>query len=269
MGIFQKLFGNSRKEPVEPEIEEELQKDTLPVAERYEKVLKELEPYKRIAYVPITKQVKPQFCEASKIGGLPYLNADNPWPICPNCSQHMALFLQINRPELPIDPKPGILQLFYCIGDDKTHCESDLEAWEPFSKGSVVRLVEYSGTSLQEDVESDLVLSEKRILSWDEKADYPHLEESMGLGHEMDDDLYEYMETREGLATEGDKLYGWPYWVQGEEYPNDRETETQMELFFQLDSEVNLDFMFGDCGVGHVTISPDNEKEMAFAWACH
>lgn len=65
-----------------------------------------------------------------------------------------------------------------------------------------------------------------------------------------------------------DKLYGWPYWIQSVEYPFDRKTESQMQLLFQFDSEDNLPYMFGDAGIGHLTQSPDNDKELGFGWAC-
>jgi uncharacterized protein YwqG len=41
-----------------------------------------------------------------------------------------------------------------------------------------------------------------------------------------------------------------------------------MALVFQLDSEDNLDFMFGDSGVAHVTQCPQHPDIVALAWAC-
>jgi uncharacterized protein YwqG len=90
------------------------------------------------------------------------------------------------------------------------------------------------------------------------------------LGVFIDIDAYELLEEVEkGIPLSGDKLFGWPYWVQSIEYPFDRTTGSQMELLFQLDSEVNLPYMFGDMGVGHLTYSKDNPSELAFGWACH
>jgi uncharacterized protein YwqG len=86
----------------------------------------------------------------------------------------------------------------------------------------------------------------------------------------LEDEVEEIIYTEELRPTlQGDKLFGFPYWVQSIEYPNDRETGTRMELLFQIDSEDNLPYMFGDVGVGHITQSPDNENELTFAWACH
>jgi len=37
---------------------------------------------------------------------------------------------------------------------------------------------------------------------------------------------------------------------------------------FQLASENNLPYMFGDAGIGHLTQSPENKEELGFGWAC-
>jgi uncharacterized protein YwqG len=81
--------------------------------------------------------------------------------------------------------------------------------------------------------------------------------------------VQELLEEREkGITIAQDKLFGWPCWVQSEEYPYDRKTQARMELLFQLGWEDNLPYMFGDAGIGHLTKSPDDENELAFGWAC-
>lgn len=66
----------------------------------------------------------------------------------------------------------------------------------------------------------------------------------------------------------GDKLGGWPAWVQGVEYPDCPRCGARMALLFQLDSEENVPWMFGDVGCGHVTRCPAHPDEVAFGWAC-
>ncbi|MDJ0556950.1 MAG: hypothetical protein QNJ68_21390 [Microcoleaceae cyanobacterium MO_207.B10] len=41
-----------------------------------------------------------------------------------------------------------------------------------------------------------------------------------------------------------------------------------MQLVFQVDSNDNLPFMFGDVGCGHITQCKDHKNIVAFAWAC-
>jgi uncharacterized protein YwqG len=70
------------------------------------------------------------------------------------------------------------------------------------------------------------------------------------------------------IAKNGDKLGGWPYWIQGAEYPDCPECGARMEVVFQLDSNNNLPFMFGDVGCGHITQCPRHKDVVTFAWAC-
>ena len=42
-----------------------------------------------------------------------------------------------------------------------------------------------------------------------------------------------------------------------------------MRLVFQLDSEDNLPFMFGDLGIGHITQCPTRLHVVTFHWHCH
>lgn len=236
----------------------------------FEEVIEALQPYKRTAYIPQAKEVKSEFSAHSKIGGFPYLRNAEDWPVCPSCNKHMQLFLQLNLAELPAQASEGLLQLFYCTNDEPL-CEDELEAYFPFSKATCCRKVDLGGASAQTSPTMENPFPEKRILDWEAKDDYPHFEEYDDLDIDLDveDEVYEEMESSgKGWALAGDKLFGWPHWIQGVEYPDDRTTGSTMGLVFQLDSEINLPHMFGDAGVGHLTQSPDNADELSFGWAC-
>lgn len=233
-----------------------------------QRLLAQLEPFKKTAYIPATESVGSAFTADSKIGGLPYLRNGGDWPVCPNCNNHMQLFLQLNLNELPVNAENSLIQLFYCT-NDKPMCESDCEAYFPFSKSVVCRKIKVENPPVE--ITPTLVgpFHEKRIIGWIPIDDYPHYDELADLGLNLDEEDFEILEiAEEGISIAGDKLFGWPHWVQSVEYPFDRKTGSQMNLLFQLDSEVNLPYMFGDSGIGHLTQSPDNENELAFAWAC-
>ncbi|UTW62276.1 DUF1963 domain-containing protein [bacterium SCSIO 12741] len=228
-----------------------------------------LKPLARDAWLPETVVHQAEHSSHTKFGGLPYLTQESPWPQCPNCGDHMQLFLQFNLQDHPTKPEEGIIQLFYCTHSDP-HCESDLEAFFPFSAAVVCRRVEYKGESLQVTPQIEELFEEKRLNRWEHILDYPTAEEYDDLGLEqMDDEVGEWLYENGYAATSGDKLGGWPLWIQGVEYPHNPQTGEVMQLLFQLDSEVNLPFMFGDSGVGHLTVSPNDEKLMAFGWACY
>jgi uncharacterized protein YwqG len=267
MSFLKKLFGgkNQVNSPVEQEShsQEEIEK-------AFSKSIEKLNEFKRTAYIPTTESNKASFSNKSKFGGLPYLRDENDWPVCPNCKKNMQLFVQLNLNELPAQKENGLAQLFYCTTSEPL-CESDMEAFFPFSKSVECRIIETDSESAKIEPGIDELFEEKQITGWTPKDDYPHFEEyeQLGIELELEDDVYELMEEREiGLPIEQDKLFGWPYWVQSVEYPFDRKTETQMELLFQLASEDNLPYMFGDAGIGHLTQSPDNKEELGFGWAC-
>lgn len=243
---------------------------SLDTEAKFKKLMEALEKHKRKAYLPTTKVVTPRFSSKSKIGGLPYLRNTEDWPVCPNCKKHMQLFLQLNMSEIPEKKATGLVQLFYCTNTDP-HCELYSEAFFPFAESVVCRKIDVNGESASIEPNIENMFEERQISEWEVKDDYPHFEEyeQLGIDIDLDYDIYDLIEERKvGLTLDGDKLFGWPSWAQSVEYPYDRQTEKQMELLFQLDSEINLPYMFGDAGIAHLTQSPDNESELAFAWAC-
>lgn len=240
------------------------------IEQQYQEALKALEPYRRDAYLPHCFTTEPAFSPHHKMGGLPYLRHEDDWPVCPGCGKHMQLFLQLDMSLIPEKKSDGLVQLFYCTSVEPKHCEVDHDGWEPFSQNAIRRLIHVDGPSAQIKYDIDELFPENRISGWERVDDYPDWEERSELG--IGSDTYEIsdlMEEREeGNTKGGDKLFGWPLWVQGTEYPSDRTTGSTMELLFQIHSEDNLPFMFGDLGTGHLTQSPDNQEELGFGWAC-
>lgn len=253
-------------------------------------VLRQLAPWReanrRSAWKPVvTKGDGKLTC--SKFSGVPWLGSSESWPVCSICKQPLQLFLQLDLADLPPEQKNrfgnGLLQLFYC-----TH-ECDAPKWEPFSEGKLVRVVKpYCAGSIQEVPIKKGYFPAKRISGWKAMDDYPGTQEHDELGLTIDFDFSKNVARVEcrplklvfenqsmsipdeiSIATNGDKLGGWPFWIQGEEYPHCPDCGARMELVFQLDSKKNLPFMFGDVGCGHITQCPKHKDVVTFAWACH
>ena len=103
-----------------------------------------------------------------------------------------------------------------------------------------------------------VVLPAKRITGWQPFIDYPHPPDHDDLGVTYDYDFTakpmktsirsrepnfsadaivdEELAEKVSIAQAGDKLAGWPLWVQGPEYPDCPTYSTLMRLLFQLDS---------------------------------
>jgi hypothetical protein len=220
----------------------------------------------------------------SRFGGEPDMLPGEAWPACTSCKKPMRFLLQLDLASLPKRPGgEGLLQLFYCSTD-----AGDCETWRAFSGAQLARLVDgrLERRRLPEGVEA---ANDQAIERWDAVADYPSAEDhrALGIGYEydfkaktvriqcpeigLDDaglDIDKYGAEAISSASEGDKLFGWPHWVQGAEYPNCPECGARMEHVFQLDSDQGAGLMFGDCGVGHITQCPKHPNVLAFGWAC-
>jgi uncharacterized protein YjbI with pentapeptide repeats/uncharacterized protein YwqG len=71
------------------------------------------------------------------------------------------------------------------------------------------------------------------------------------------------------LLPFGDKLAGWPHWVQSIEYPNCPVCSKLMDrLVFEFASDDNVPFLWGDVGVGYILQCPDHVEQLAFLWQC-
>lgn len=219
----------------------------------------------------------------ARFGGAALLADNEDWPSCVTCRRPMQFFLQFPLSSLPPGTAhgEGILQLFYCSTDDGA-CET----WWPFSGTHLVRLL----TAPSAVVAHPLNLRPMRpraVTGWTELVDYPHPEEHPSLGLTYDYDFQRKrvsvsapsfgIEVRDlgfdaaetiGDAVQGDKLGGWPAWVQSVEYPACTVCGREMALVFQLDSENNVDHMFGDAGCGHITQCREHPEVLAFGWAC-
>ena len=242
--------------------------------------------HRRTAWQPVTG-AEASVPSLSWFGGGPIMQAGQTWPTCAHCRQPMRFMLQLDLSTLPAEHgfglREGLVQLFYCSTDD-----GNCETWAPFSGAQEARFSGKAGTEVAAPEGVDPF--PKRVISgWKAVADYPSPQEHDELGVTCDYDFQNELvtvacpsleirlesldidlEVAECIATAqgGDKLAGWPFWIQGAEYPSCPECSARMHLLFQLDSEDHLPYMFGDVGCGHLTQCPNHPKILAFGWAC-
>lgn len=209
----------------------------------------------------------------SKVGGQPYLPKAMTWPTTPD--GHALFFLaQINFAELPAlapFPSKGIVQ-FYINDDDLYGMDFD-----DAEKQDTFRVLFHS------DVKEDLSLLQTKLpnTDWEEDLLPHHPEECypliFGLGEEVvpisDYQFYQHFgsdffrqfgeaewevmgQLEKSLRSQGHKLGGYAYFTQDDP----RRKEDPMLLLLQLDSDEQMDLMWGDMGVGHFFI---REKDLA------
>lgn len=232
-------------------------------------LLRKVAPFRRDAWHPDVVEGDGDAL-ASKFSGRPWLRRGEGWPACGNCGRPLQLFVQLNARDLPPEGARvlggGMVQLFYCTREEPL-CEVECEAFLPGAKSTLVRWIAPAeladGATAEPPPE---MFPPRRIVAWRKSDDYPNWEELGDLGVTLDDGESEALGDR--FPSPGDKLLGWPFWVQGVEYPHCPDCGRRMELLFQLDSEDNLPYMFGDSGAGHVTRCPDHPHRLAFGWAC-
>ena len=198
--------------------------------------------------------------------------------MCGGCNRPMRLFVQLDLatlpPELPHPHREGMVQLFYCTSTDPA-CEVDHEAWQPFGKSSLARWLSPDELRVAAaprrkakafDAAPDAADDEPAavIVGWDQgPPELPGYEEEVPPlpdDEEIDDAL---------RPRPGDKLGGWPAWVQGPEYPRCPRCKARMQYLLQLESNGLCRHQFGDLGAGHITQCPEHPEVVAFGWACH
>ncbi|MFN8488621.1 MAG: DUF1963 domain-containing protein [Caldilineaceae bacterium] len=179
-------------------------------------------PYVRQTWKPLVIEADGPLT-ASKFSGQPFLKPGESWPCCQNCGQPMQLFVQLNLDTLPEvlqgEYGHGLLQMFYCV-NEQTECEIACEAWWPFARSHYPRLVapSDSGVTVATPTESAF-FSPKLIVDWAERNDYPSWGELDEYGVQLSDEAAQSL-FDQGFPVSGDKLAGWPDWVQNVEYPN-------------------------------------------------
>lgn len=246
-----------------------------PSAASEKDLLGKIAAYKRNTWMPLVEEGAEDEALASKIGGQAYLLPGETYPQCSNCHEPLTLFLQLNPRTLPpnadLDLEPDkLVQLFYCT-NQHPHCELECKAWEPFAKSELARTVALPAeeVSLPASIPAHQ-LPVNLITDWVENEDYPDWHE-MQLGEAgLSEQEVEELENNENtIPKAADKLGGWPYWVQGVEYPKCPECGIQMQMIFQLDSEHHLPYMFGDAGVAHLHQCRLHKHVLAFGWSSY
>jgi uncharacterized protein YwqG len=222
----------------------------------------------------------------SKVGGTPYLPKSVDWPVGPE-GQPLFFLAQLNfaeMPALPPFPQKGIVSFF--INDDDLYGMDFDDGENPdtfrvlFFPDVVTDVKMLQSPALPHDDEYDLLPHhpeetypltfsiEKEIVP---ATDY-HFNQYFGadffrqFGDQEWDTWDQYNKM---VRAQGHKAGGYAYFTQDDP----RRAEDPMILLFQLDSDEQMDLMWGDMGIGHFFIRENdliegNFSRVLYDWDC-
>ncbi len=235
----------------------------------------ELEPFQQQIYATqravvriLPKPAGPTQPWQSKVGGTPYLPKDTAFPVSPE-GRHLFFLAQINfaeAPPLPPFPQQGILQ-FYISDDDFWGLNLDdpadqsrfrvLYFSEPTTDATKL-VTDFSFLPAYNDL--PLLLGKSFPIAFQPDVelmpahDYRfHALFGDGFFEQFGDQEWEMYEEYMSLVfSEGHKFGGYPDFSQ----EDPRDPNDPMELLFQLDSDDDIDCMWGDTGIANFFIRP-------------
>lgn len=231
----------------------------------------------------------------SKIAGDPYFPKNDEYPVDGE-GHPMKLLAQINfgqLPKLKDYPETGLLQVFISLHDDLYGMNIDQKTeqkdfWikfieEPFLAEEDL-LTDFSFVKIPDDfyfpvtkegaitgeLSSETISVEDfRFEKVTGKRSWDLFEDAVGIdGDEADQLLDEFYETASGF---GHKVGGYPGFTQ--EDPRTYVDQEHTVLLLQIDSDDEVDMLWGDCGIANFFIKPEDLKRKHFEnvvynWDC-
>jgi len=231
----------------------------------------------------------------SKIAGDPYFPKNDEYPV-DGAGHPMKLLAQMNfgqLPKLKDYPETGLLQIFISVHDDLYGMNIDHKTEqkdfrikfieEPFLAEEEL-LTDFSFVKIPDDFYFPVMkegaitgeLSSETISVGDFRFEKVTGKQSWDLfegvegidGDEADALLDEFYETESGF---GHKLGGYPGFTQ--EDPRTYEDQEHTVLLLQIDSDDEVDMLWGDCGIANFFIKPEdlkrkNFENVVYNWDC-
>ena len=219
----------------------------------------------RTALIPILGP-RGKAARATRFRSSPILAPGESVPACPSCKKPMTCLAEIDLAALPATAGltgEGVVQVFYCTNTD-SNCEVETEAWMPGKgRSKLVRLVSGQG-SAKAAPEGLEVVGFRNALDAPSKDD---LESASGMKAAKALKAAKIDEDEWPGAVPGDKIGGYPAWVQDTEFPRCPACDGAMtELVLQMVSDGAAKVQFGDMGTAYVLRCPSHPSELDLIW---
>lgn len=252
--------------------------------------------------IQIDKEKKPSLTD-SKLGGMPYWDLEQTYPVSLN-GEKLMLLAQINFSDLPpndVFPTEGLLQFFVACDDiyganfDTPDIQGNFRVVFHRSIKPEVTVEMLSDLNIPvNDPEGDIelpfsgemaILFEKKRISMGVE-DYRYMEKVREAAKLLDEQIptetsaYGYLndsEYEKECKNVGHWLLGYPYFTQGDPREYNENLQKYDTLLFQLDSEFSkenkYEIIWGDSGVANFFISKEalsrcDFSEIMYTWDC-
>lgn len=244
-------------------------------------------------YVEMTGRLGSTLPWESKFRGLPYMPIDFEYPK-DSKGEPMVLLAQINYSEVPhIEPFPkkGILQFYVCKDDDTFGLNWDkLTEQKDFrviyfpdvvedtsklvSDFSFIGNIDVDMLSIQDEVKLEFNLKYSPVTSADFQFDeligkslYNIIDEALEDSNNAEDEDKLY----DTFSLAGHRMGGYAFFTQYD--PREGSYEDHKVLLLQIDSDSDIDIMWGDVGVANLFIKEEDLKNLDFSnvlysWDC-
>jgi hypothetical protein len=172
----------------------------------------------------------------------------------------MPLFVQLDLAMLRIPKLKGLLQFSYCNAADPL-CEVECQSWKQNDKTMLLRIVVPGRKACAVEMpDFPAPLATKAIQPGPKKVDLPA---------SCDADAIFGIKDAPDRTLAGDKLGGWPAWVQDAEWPQCADCAERMVQVVQLESNGSVGHQWGDMGRAYIFLCEDHPSRVGFVWQGH
>ncbi|MEK4027830.1 MULTISPECIES: YwqG family protein [Bacillaceae] len=263
-------------------------------ADRSLNLPKELEPYREELEQTVEPVVKIAGLRTStglldsKFGGHPYLPKNMEHPKDEN-GVYLQLLAQINFAEVPPMkdfPKKGILQFYIAPEDDLLgmdfedgtsqkdfrilyHADVTDDRSKLTTDFNYIKPGEEEFFPVTHEIKLSFELDEEPISEGDYRMEQLSIDlEEMSSGTELGE-IY-----AEAFGATGSKIGGYPFFTQEDPRSYREKYQNHNVLLLQVDTDTDLDIMWGDSGVGNFFITKEDLRNLNFTnvlynWDCY
>jgi uncharacterized protein YwqG len=264
---FQEEIRNKKIEGYRRTFDEDLEPSKFERIKVLQEKLK-AEGFSKKTWVPITEN-KDGGVTNSKFSGKPFLCKGEKWPQCGLCSHPLQLLIQINLEELPEEKRifgKGLLQLFFCTNDEFA-CFVDMASYNDPPPHQILRVIndfeENDNIEIPDNMFTPQIIREWKFIG----LEFPYFLPENIAKDLKEDELIIINNSMEHIF-DGEKIGGYPLFLQANYIPACPDCNKEMEIVIQIGSDINIPFMFGDGGVGHISLCPEHKNRSVFYWSC-